>query len=94
MLSDAINLSNPDAKPFRERFVVNLPGKSQDDDDGEAFYTDEEPIMLGPELGFGYCPLSIGQIIDERNCKLGKLEIVRKLGWATYSTVWLARICK
>ena len=55
-------------------------------EDGEEFTCDEEPHMLGPELGYGYYPVALGQFIHG-----GKLEIVRKLGWATSSSVWLAR---
>src|SRR5882762_2394902 len=57
-----------------------------DKEDGEEFVCDEEPHMLSPKQGFGYYPITLGQ-------KLGKckLEIVRKLGWAGYSSIWLAR---
>jgi serine/threonine-protein kinase SRPK3 len=57
-----------------------------DKKDGETFDCDEEPHMLTPEQGFGYYPLTIGQQLHE-----GKLEVVRKLGWAGNSSVWLAR---
>jgi serine/threonine-protein kinase SRPK3 len=57
-----------------------------DKEDGEEFVCDEEPHMLSPEQGFGYYPITLGQKLGE-----GKLEIVRKLGWAGYSSVWLAR---
>lgn len=40
-------------------------------------------------LGYGYYPLTLGQQLTE-----GKLEIVRKLGWASYSSVWLAQSLK
>ena len=53
---------------------------------GEDFKCDEEPNVLGPESGVGYFPARFGQKIEE-----GKLEIVRKLGWAQNSTVWIAR---
>lgn len=61
----------------------------KDVDDGEAFYCDEEPHMLTPEQGHGYYPLTLGQQLKD-----GQLEIVRKLGWAGYSSVWLARTLK
>lgn len=57
-----------------------------DKEDGEEFVCDEEPHMLSPEQGFGYYPITLGQKLGE-----DKLEIVRKLGWAGYSSVWLAR---
>ncbi|KAF8478755.1 kinase-like domain-containing protein [Gautieria morchelliformis] len=57
-----------------------------DKDDGEEFICDEELHMLSPMLGHGYYPISLGQKLGD-----GKFEIVRKLGWATNSSVWLAR---
>jgi serine/threonine-protein kinase SRPK3 len=51
-----------------------------------TFVCDEEPLMLQPELGYGYCPLALGEKLNE-----GKLEVVRKLGWGSCSSVWLAR---
>lgn len=57
-----------------------------DKEDGKTFVCDEEPHILTPERGYGYYPLTLGQQLDE-----GKIEIVRKLGWAGNSSVWLAR---
>jgi serine/threonine-protein kinase SRPK3 len=56
------------------------------DKGGEEFLCDEEPHMLPAELGYGYYPIALGQHLHNQ-----KLEIVRKLGWASYSSVWLAR---
>ena len=75
--------------PTQEKRVFDETTTSvriNDDEDGEEFTCDEEPHMLGPELGYGYFPVALGQFIHG-----GKLEIVRKLGWATSSSVWLAR---
>ena len=48
----------------------------------------EEPHMLGPDSGFaGYCPLELGHTIEDPDG--GTYEIIRKLGWASYSNVWL-----
>ncbi|KAG1790374.1 kinase-like domain-containing protein [Suillus variegatus] len=60
--------------------------KINDKDDGDIFVCDEEPHMLSPEQGFGYYPITLGRRLGG-----GRLEIVRKLGWAGYSSVWLAR---
>ncbi|KAG2063125.1 kinase-like protein [Suillus decipiens] len=60
--------------------------KINDKDGGDTFVCDEEPHMLSAEQGFGYCPITLGRRLGE-----GRLEIVRKLGWAGYSSVWLAR---
>lgn len=77
---------SPDIKPFDES---SSSVRIKDDGDGEEFVCDEEPHMLTPEQGFGYYPLTLGQQLKE-----GKLEIVRKLGWASYSSVWLAQSLK
>jgi serine/threonine-protein kinase SRPK3 len=60
-----------------------------EEDDGEVFECDEEPHMLSPQLGYGYYPLMLGQRLHE-----DKYEIVRKLGWGGYSSVWLAKECR
>lgn len=70
-------------RPLDDPFVhVQINNK----DNGEEFVCDEEPLVLSPEQGFGYYPMTLGQHFGE-----GKLEIVRKLGWAGNSNVWLAR---
>jgi serine/threonine-protein kinase SRPK3 len=71
-------------KRFEEELVTSV--RINDKDDGETFMCDEEPHMIPPELGHGYYPITLGQQLGE-----GKLEIVRKLGWASSSSVWLAR---
>jgi serine/threonine-protein kinase SRPK3 len=68
--------------------VTTVKLKDHDDDQG-TFVCDEEPHMLAPELGYGYYPLLLGERLDG-----GKYEIVRKLGWAGYSSVWLASVCR
>lgn len=70
-------------RPFDES---STSVRINDKEDGEEFVCDEEPHMLSPEKGFGYYPITLGQKLGE-----SKLEIVRKLGWASYSSVWLAR---
>jgi hypothetical protein len=52
------------------------------EDDGEGFVCDEELRMLAHEQGFRYCPIALGMLLHD-----GKLDIVRKLGWAGYSCV-------
>ena len=55
------------------------------------FTCDEEPHMLGMQHGgpIGYIPLQLGQVFED--LEGGQYEIVRKLGWATNSSVWLAK---
>jgi serine/threonine-protein kinase SRPK3 len=72
-----------DIQPFDES---STSVRINDIDDGEEFLCDEEPHMLTPEQGYGYYPITLGTLLHD-----GKLEIVRKLGWAGYSSVWLAR---
>lgn len=47
---------------------------------------DEEPHMLMHEDALGYMPLQLGAKLAR-----GAYEVVRKLGWGTNSSVWLAR---
>ncbi|KAG1814958.1 kinase-like domain-containing protein [Suillus variegatus] len=70
-------------RPLKDPFVHV---QTNDKDDREEFVCDEEPLVLSPEQGFGYYPITLGQCCGE-----GKLQIVRKLGWAGNSNVWLAR---
>lgn len=70
--------------------LTGLPGPERDGDDGnKTFNCDEEPHMLSPDLGYGYYPITLGDQLHN-----GKYEIVRKLGWAAYASVWLAKICE
>ena len=55
---------------------------------GENSIHDEDP--LGPMHGYGYnFPLFVGDRLDD-----DQFEVVRKLGLAGYSSVWLARVLK
>lgn len=54
-----------------------------------TFTPDEEPNMLGSDKGYGYFPVLLGQTI-----LAGKYELVRKLGYGSNSTVWLAKDSK
>jgi hypothetical protein len=40
--------------------------------------------VAGYQMG-GFCPISIGQILDDQ------YEIIAKLGYGGYSTVWMAK---
>lgn len=46
---------------------------------------DEEPFMLSVSYGpFGYFPMTLGEKLPQ------DYQILRKLGWARNSSVWLA----
>ncbi|KAJ7725188.1 kinase-like domain-containing protein [Mycena metata] len=49
---------------------------------GEEYAPPEEPLYMSAWLGFGYMDVKIGTVI-------GDFQVVRKLGWARYSSVWL-----
>ncbi|KAH9846187.1 kinase-like protein [Lenzites betulinus] len=50
----------------------------------------EEPYTLSTEEGpYGYFPMRMGQTLDK-----GRYEVVRKLGYGTNSSVWLAKEAK
>ena len=55
--------------------------------DGRSFDCDEEPHMLDARTGYGFFPLTLGRMLNK-----GKYEVVRKLGWGSASSVWLARV--
>lgn len=46
---------------------------------------EEELHMVGPEAGDAFCPLVLGQTLKE-----GRYTIVRKLGFGSGSSIWLA----
>ncbi|GAA6031646.1 hypothetical protein JCM8097_006564 [Rhodosporidiobolus ruineniae] len=52
----------------------------------ESVFTDEEEKLSDYEVG-GYHPVRIGDVYGPGD----RYEIVRKLGWGHFSTVWLAR---
>ncbi|KAH8822953.1 kinase-like domain-containing protein [Flagelloscypha sp. PMI_526] len=47
----------------------------------------EEPLGLTTEMGYGYAHLRFGQRLGPNN----NFEIVKKLGWGSYASVWLAK---
>lgn len=55
------------------------------------FVCDEEPHFLGPENGYGYNPLKIG---DQLQGQKFMCEVVGKLGFGICSSVWLGRYCE
>ncbi|KAF9520422.1 hypothetical protein BS47DRAFT_1287112 [Hydnum rufescens UP504] len=46
----------------------------------------EEDLILSADEGFGYFPAESGGLLN------GYYQIVRKLGWGRYSSVWLTRL--
>ncbi|OCH86860.1 hypothetical protein OBBRIDRAFT_737223 [Obba rivulosa] len=47
----------------------------------------EEPLWLRFRDGYGYVPFELGEVIEMPG---RKLEVLRKLGWGEYSSVWLS----
>ncbi|KAI0265562.1 kinase-like domain-containing protein [Gloeopeniophorella convolvens] len=68
-------------KGVRIRDPPQTPGVEE-----RSFICEEEPHMVSLYRGFGYFPLKIGQRLNK-----DKYEIVRKLGWGEFSSVWLAK---
>ncbi|KAJ7928910.1 kinase-like domain-containing protein [Mycena leptocephala] len=61
------------------------PGRlSFDLANGHKYKPAEEPLYLDSLSGYGHMDIKIGMIISH-------YEVVRKLGWARYSSVWLCR---
>ncbi|EED82522.1 predicted protein [Postia placenta Mad-698-R] len=51
-------------------------------------YPGEEPLSLPLKEGAGYPPYTLGQFLQAHQ---GRYQIIRKLGWGDYASVWLAR---
>ena len=59
-------------------------------DDPDEYITEDEESEADYQEG-GYAPIVIGQILGPRSKTADrKYEILRKLGWGHFSTVWLA----
>ncbi|KAI0720711.1 kinase-like domain-containing protein [Cerioporus squamosus] len=82
-------MSTNDAKSDRQGPTIRV----QNDAESRPieFTCDEEPHMLDMQHGgpIGYIPLQLGQVFED--LEGGQYDIVRKLGWATNSSVWLAK---
>jgi serine/threonine-protein kinase SRPK3 len=85
----SVSSTSPQLPTGFKRFdesVISIRIRDEDDGDNETFMCDEEPHILSPKSGLGYNLLSLRQLLQD-----GKLEIVRKIGWASNSSVWLTQ---
>lgn len=48
----------------------------------------EEPLSVSAQQGYGYYPAQLGECIGDSDTTF---RIVRKLGWGSYSNVWLGQ---
>jgi hypothetical protein len=48
----------------------------------------EEPLSVSTQQGYGYYPARLGECIGDTETTF---RIVRKLGWGSYSNVWLGQ---
>ena len=69
--------------PATDFFTSTIPGASQRT---KPIGFDEEPCTLNLTDGYGYAKVDIGDYLGPKD----QYEIVRKLGWGTYATTWLA----
>lgn len=53
---------------------------------GEIYHFDEEALIIPTDLGYGYYPVALGDVISFDQTSL---RVIRKLGWANGSSVWL-----
>ncbi|KAL0952838.1 hypothetical protein HGRIS_007063 [Hohenbuehelia grisea] len=84
-LSQASVVANPPGVvPFDES--INIARIR--DEDGDHFQCDEEPFMLGVPYAPGYMPIQFGTILVGEKAQY---KVLRKLGWGTTSSVWLAQ---
>ncbi|KAG5335020.1 hypothetical protein C0989_002479 [Termitomyces sp. Mn162] len=62
---------------------------------GEIYGFDEEPVVIPAGKGYGYCPVGLGDSVvfgdgdGDGDGEWDRLRVVRKVGWANGSTVWL-----
>src|ERR1700721_308962 len=80
-------------KPLRTRpaaIVCNRPSRSlaimQEAEDTHVIECDEEPLMLNAASGHGYFPAKLGGTLHGN-----RYHLMRKLGWGSYSSVWLCK---
>ncbi|KAL6302261.1 kinase-like domain-containing protein [Sparassis latifolia] len=69
--------------------VSSQPGEPDSSNDVvcEEDFFDEEPVTLKVEDGYGYAPVNIGDVLGPN----GRFQILRKLGWGGYATVWMVK---
>jgi len=48
----------------------------------------EEPLSVSAQQGYGYYPAQLGECVGDSEATF---RIVRKLGWGSYSNVWLGQ---
>ena len=48
----------------------------------------EEPLSVSAQQGYGYYPAQLGECVGDSETTF---RIVRKLGWGSYSNVWLGQ---
>ncbi|KAJ7057975.1 kinase-like protein [Mycena amicta] len=63
-------------------FYSSTPRQEPVDNSGTPQYREEPQDQYRPG---GYHPLKLGEVVDSR------YEVMRKLGWGEYSTVWLVK---
>merc|ERR1719193_3039313 len=59
-------------------------GEDQEDDEDALFSDDDEQEALTDYIKGGYHPVNIGDQFE------GRYQVIRKLGWGHFSTVWLS----
>ncbi|KAG6819128.1 hypothetical protein H0H93_015093 [Arthromyces matolae] len=57
---------------------------------GELYGFDEEAVPLPTKFGYGYYPVSLGDVILIG--EIAQLRVIRKLGWGNGSTIWLCSL--
>ena len=84
-------------KPLRTRLAAYLRNRLQnhpsrslaimaEDKDADVIECDEEPLMLNAASGYGYFPARLGGTLHDN-----RYHLMRKLGWGSYSSVWLCK---
>ncbi|CAA7266685.1 unnamed protein product [Cyclocybe aegerita] len=72
--------------PLDQSFNVDFWLQNEDGKSVDLTFS-EEPLGMPAEYGFGYPIVNFGQRFGPE----GRYEVIRKLGWGGYSSIWLAR---
>lgn len=86
--ADCISLQNSDMTSHCEEMEDDFDSKDAIETELVDFFNPDLEESLHDYKNGGYHPVQIGDIYKSSNCEY---QVVRKLGWGHFSTVWLAR---
>ena len=81
----------PSSPPHSPRLSISTDATAAGDDYGDLVDSDKEDDIeyisepVNAYVSGAYYPISFGETLD------GRYHVVHKLGWGSFSTVWMAR---